>query len=198
MKTLVRLSFAVAMYLPMGIVASAQKAVDIPSGTVIRIRMIDKLNSEEAQVNDTFRATLEDPIQVAGREIYPKGADVMGRITDVHRSGRLSEPGELDLALVTISSRTVAASVRTVPLVIKGESHTKSNATKIGGGAALGAIIGAIAGGGKGAAIGAGVGGGAGAGGVMATRGKPATLPSETRVTFRLKAPVTITEKLRG
>src|SRR5690348_6528966 len=106
MKTLVRLSFAVAMYLPMGIVASAQKAVDIPSGTVIRIRMIDKLNSEEAQVNDTFRATLEDPIQVAGREIYPKGADVMGRITDVHRSGRLSEPGELDLALVTISSRT--------------------------------------------------------------------------------------------
>jgi hypothetical protein len=32
----------------------------------------------------------------------------------------------------------------------------------------------------------------------MATRGKAATLPSETRVTFRLKAPVTITEKLRG
>ena len=77
------------------------------------------------------------------------------------------------------------------------ESH-RQDAEKIGGGAALGAIIGAIAGGGKGAAIGAGVGGGAGAGGVMATRGKPATLPSETRVTFRLKAPVTITEKLRG
>jgi len=184
MKTLVRLSFAVAMYLPMGIVASAQKAVDIPSGTVIRIRMIDKLNSEEAQVNDTFRATLEDPIQVAGREIYPKGADVMGRITDVHRSGRLSEPGELDLALVTISSRTVAASVRTVPLVIKGESHTKSNATKIGGGAALGAIIGGIAGGGKGAAIGTVVGAGAGTAGAAATGQKVARVDSEAVLSF--------------
>jgi len=49
--------------------------------------------------------------------------------------------------------------------------------------------------GGKGAAIGAGVGGGAGAGDVLLTRGKPATLPSETRLSFRLRAPVTITEK---
>ncbi len=49
-------------------------------------------------------------------------------------------------------------------------------------------MIGALAGGGKGAAIGAGVGGGAGAGDVMLTR-KPAALPSETRITFRLKTP---------
>ena len=65
----------------------------------------------------------------------------------------------------------------------------RQDAAKVGAGAALGAIIGAIAGGGKGAAIGAGVGGGAGAGDVMATRGKPAALPSETRVTFRLQRP---------
>jgi hypothetical protein len=31
----------------------------------------------------------------------------------------------------------------------------------------------------------------------MATRGNAAKLPSETRVTFRLKTPVTITERLR-
>ena len=61
--------------------------------------------------------------------------------------------------------------------------------------AAVGAIIGAIAGGGKGAAIGAGVGGGAGAGDVLLTRGKPVTFPSETRISFRLRTPVTITEQ---
>jgi len=60
---------------------------------------------------------------------------------------------------------------------------------------AIGAAIGAIAGGGKGAAIGAGVGAAAGVGGAMATRGKPATLPTETRINFRLSAPVTVTEK---
>lgn len=161
-----------------------QSSLEIPSGTVIRIRMIDKLSSEDAQVNDTFRATLEDPIMVGGRELYPKGADVMGRIVDVHASGRLSQPGELDLVLSTISSRTVASSVRTEPLVIKGESHTKSNATKIGGGAALGAIIGGIAGGGKGAAIGTVVGAGAGTAGAAATGRKIAAVESEAVLSF--------------
>jgi hypothetical protein len=74
------------------------------------------------------------------------------------------------------------------------DPNQRTDVEKVGGGAALGAIIGAIAGGGKGAAIGAGVGGGAGAGDVLLTR-KPATLPSETRITFRLRAPVTLTEK---
>lgn len=164
--------------------AGAQKNLEIPSGTVIRIRMIDKLSSEEAQVNDTFRATLEDSIMVDSRALYPKGADVLGRVVDVHASGRLSQPGELDLVLVTISSRTVASSVRTEPLVIKGESHTKSNATKIGGGAALGAIIGGIAGGGKGAAIGTVVGAGAGTAGAAATGKKIATVDSEAVLSF--------------
>jgi hypothetical protein len=77
----------------------------------------------------------------------------------------------------------------------RAESSQMSNAEKIGGGAAVGAIIGAIAGGGKGAAIGAGVGGGAGTGDVLLTRGRPANLPSETRITFRLRAPVTLTER---
>jgi hypothetical protein len=57
--------------------------------------------------------------------------------------------------------------------------------------------VGAIAGGGKGAAIGAGIGGAAGTGTVVATRGKPAVLASETRLSFRLQEPVTVVEKLK-
>jgi hypothetical protein len=162
----------------------SQNPSDIPSGTSVRIRMIDKLSSEDAQIGDTFHATLEDPIEVEGKTIYPKGADVMGRVNDVHRTGRLSEPGELDLVLATVSSGTTAASLRVEPLVIKGESHTKSNATKIGGGAVLGAIIGGIAGGGKGAAIGTMAGGAAGAGTAAATGKRPAIIESEAVLTF--------------
>src|SRR5713226_534143 len=162
----------------------AQKAPEIPSGTTIKVRMIDKLSSEESQIGDTFHGTLEEPIEVEGKVLYPKGADVMGRVTDVHPSGRLSEPGELDLILVTVSSGRTAVSLTAKPLVIKGESHTKSNAGKIGGGAALGAIIGGIAGGGKGAAIGAGVGGAAGAGAAAATGKRAAAVQPETVLTF--------------
>jgi hypothetical protein len=164
--------------------AWTQNASDIPSGTTIRIRMIDKLSSEDAQVGDTFHATLEDPIEVDGRTLYPKGADVMGRVNDVHHTGRLSEPGELDLVLATVSSGNTAASLRVEPLVMKGESHTKSNATKIGGGAVLGAIIGGIAGGGKGAAIGTVAGGAAGAGTAAATGKRPALVESEAVLSF--------------
>ena len=164
--------------------AGAQKSLEIPSGTSIRVRMIDNLSSEQTQTGDTFRGTLDEPIQVNGRELYPKGADVIGRVTDVHPTGRLSEPGELDLVLNTVSSGTVAASIHVEPLVIKGESHAKSNVTKIGGGAALGAVIGAIAGGGKGAAIGTLAGGAAGTGAAAATGKKPAIVESEAVLTF--------------
>ena len=164
--------------------APGQKSLDIPSGTSIRVRMIDKLSSEQNQTGDTFRGTLDEPIEVNGRQLYPKGADVIGRVTDVHHTGRLTEPGELDLVLNTVSSGTVAASIRVEPLVIKGESHTKSNATKIGGGAALGAVIGAIAGGGKGAAIGTLAGGAAGTGAAAATGKKPALVDPEAVLTF--------------
>jgi hypothetical protein len=164
--------------------ARGQKSLEIPSGMSIRVRMIDSLSSEKAQVGDTFRGTLDDAIQVNGRELYPKGADVIGRVTDAHPTGRLSEPGELDLVLNTVSSGTVAASINVEPLVIKGESHAKSNVTKIGGGAVLGAVIGAIAGGGKGAAIGTVAGGAAGTGAAAATGKKPAVVDSEAVLTF--------------
>jgi len=162
----------------------AQKSLEIPSGTTIRVRMIDNLSSEQTQLGDTFRGTLDEAIVVNGRELYPKGANVIGRVTDVHATGRLSEPGELDLVLSTVSSGTVAASIHVEPLVIKGESHAKSNVTKIGGGAALGAVIGAIAGGGKGAAIGTLAGGAAGTGAAAATGKKPATVESEAVLSF--------------
>lgn len=164
--------------------ALAQRSLEIPSGTSIRVRMIDNLSSEQTQMGDTFRGTLDESIEVNGRTLYPKGADVIGRVTDVHPTGRLTEPGELDLVLNTVSSGTVAESIHVEPLIIKGESHSKSNVTKIGGGAALGAVIGAIAGGGKGAAIGTLAGGAAGTGAAAATGKKPAIVESEAVLTF--------------
>ena len=55
--------------------------------------------------------------------------------------------------------------------------------------------FGAIVGGKKGAGIGAATGAGAGTGVVLATRGDPAVYPSETVITFKLRAPITVTEK---
>jgi hypothetical protein len=163
---------------------SAGAGGPIPDGTQLEIRIIDSISSETAREGDTFQATLEQEIVANGRLLYPKGADVTGTIRRAHRSGRLSDPGELELVLNTISTGGRSYPINTQPWSIKGESHGKSNASKIGGGAVAGAVIGAIAGGGKGAAIGAGVGTAAGTGAAAATGKKDATIESEALLTF--------------
>lgn len=156
----------------------------IPAGTELQVRIIEKMSSETASVGDVFHGTLAAPVAANGRTLFSKGADVTGEVVNVERSGRLSSPGELALSLRTISSRGRRYTVSAEPFVVKGDSHTKSNVTKIGGGAAAGAIIGAIAGGGKGAAIGAGAGAAAGTGVAAATGKKPAVLESEAVLTW--------------
>jgi outer membrane lipoprotein SlyB len=151
----------------------------IPAGTQLQVRMIERLSSETANVGDRFHGTLAAPVVVNGRTLFVKGADVTGEVVNVERSGRLSNPGELYLNLRTVRSRGRTYAVATEPFVIKGQSHAKSNVTKIGGGTAAGAIIGALAGGGKGAAIGAGVGAAAGTGAAAATGKRPAEVQSE-------------------
>jgi len=74
-----------------------------------------------------------------------------------------------------------------------GKARGKDTALKTGGGAGLGAIIGAIAGGGKGAAIGAGAGAGAGLGYQAFTHGQAVRVPAESVLTFRLRAPISVT-----
>lgn len=156
----------------------------ISAGTELKVRMIDSLSSATAKVGDMFHATLDQSLMQDGKQIYPKGADVTGTVAAVHASGRLTDPGSLSLVLNTITSGRSAASISVQPLEIRGESHTKSNAEKIGGGAAIGAVLGGIFGGGKGAAIGAGAGGAAGTGAAAATGRKDAKVESETVLTF--------------
>lgn len=152
----------------------------IPAGTPVHVRVIDNLSSEKSTAGETFRGTLEAPVTVDGRVVFARGANVEGRVVRVHPSGRLSDPGVLELALVSVGGR----SVRVSNVVIKGESHAKNNVTKIGGGAAAGGILGAVFGGGKGAAIGAGAGATGGTVAAAATGKKPAIVESEAVVTW--------------
>ena len=161
----------------------------IPQGTQVQIRMIDSLSSATARPGQTFRATLEQAVVVNGRTLYPRGADVTGRVISAKSSGRLSAPGELELALTAISVNGTSYPIAVDPIRMKGESHTKSNVTKIGGGAAAGAAIGAIAGGGKGAAIGAGVGAAGGTAVAAATGKKESTVESEAVLGFMTAMP---------
>jgi hypothetical protein len=166
---------------------------------MLSVRINQTLASDRSRVGDIFGGTLDQPIEINGFVVAERGARVEGRVSDVQEAGRVKGLAQINLELTrlhTADGQSIA--IRTAQFVKEGPASKKEDAEKIGGGAVLGTIIGAIAGGGKGAAIGAAAGGVAGAGTVAATRGKPAMLPVETRVTFRIDQPVEITERLRN
>ncbi len=172
--------------------------VTIAAGTLIPVRLGETLSSDKLKAGDTFMATLDQPLVVDGFVVAERGARAEGKVVTAEQAGRVRGLAQLAIELVrftTADGQKVA--IRTATFAKEGPKSVGSDAAKVGAASAIGAAIGAIAGGGKGAAIGAGVGGAAGAGGVMATRGKPAELPVETRISFRLQEPVTVTEKLR-
>jgi hypothetical protein len=170
--------------------------VTLNAGTLLSVRLVDGLNAERNRVGDTFAGTLDKELVANGFVIAERGARVDGRVTAADLGGRVKGLSSLTVEITKLhTSDGQTVSLQTDPFQRQAEPDRKGDAAKIGGGAALGAIIGAIAGGGKGAAIGAGAGGAAGTGTVLATRGKAATIPSETRITFRLSAPVTVTER---
>lgn len=174
----------------------APNKVTLNAGVLIPVRLVDGLSSERNAPGDTFTGTLDRELVVDGFVIAERGARVEGRVAEVDRGGKVRGVASMAIHVTRIhTSDGQTIPIQTDTFERHAEASHANDAAKVGAGAAVGAIIGAIAGGGKGAAIGAGVGGGAGAGTVLMTRGKAVTLPSETRINFRLNAPVTVTER---
>jgi len=169
------------------------QTVTIPEGTEVQVRLVDALGSARNQSGDTFLATLDKPIVVDNWLSVPKGAKVTGRVIAAQPSGRLKTPPELDLTLVSIEVGGDVYDLTTSNYIRRGTSHAKRNAAWIGGGAAGGALLGGLLGGRKGAAIGGGAGAGGGTATAYATGRKDVVLPAETRLSFKLKQPLTIT-----
>ena len=165
--------------------AASAVAQTIPTGAHIGIHVSSELNSGKISTGQGFDGTLTHDIVVNGKTVARSGDRVRGKVTYVKPSGHLHAPGELTVRLTSVNG----IPVHTSAVSRKGASHTKSNAMKIGGGAAAGAVIGGLLGGGKGALIGAGAGGAAGTGVAAATGKKEAVIPAEAMLSFTTTSP---------
>jgi hypothetical protein len=194
MRPLFSVSVSVAAILFLG-GCGTESAVIVPEGTALVVRTTSVLSTETMESGQAFTASLALPWLHDGREIAAKGSRVEGKLVNADDGGRVKGVASLSVRmtgmqvgeqLVDLSTNTVTQNARTT----KGK-----DATEIAIGAGVGAAIGALTGGGKGAAIGAAAGGGAGTGLVLATHGAPAVIPSETPLTFKLSAPVSIAKR---
>jgi hypothetical protein len=163
---------------------------DIPAGTDVVVRMIDDVDSDVARVGQTFRASVDEPVVAGNRTVVSRGADVTVKLVEDQQAGKLTGKTELTLALVSMVIDGKTVDVTSEEVVQASESRGKKTAKVVGGTAALGAVIGAIAGGGRGAAIGATTGAAAGGAVQVFTKGERVKIPSESRLSFKLKNPV--------
>jgi hypothetical protein len=166
------------LLLPVGVTAQT-----VPAGTEIIVRLIDGIDSTKTGPGERFRASVDDPVIVGDRVVIPRNADASVQIVKADKSSELS----IKLYDVTVNGRSFDAvsNYAQVKAPGKGSKYAKRSV----GLGALGAAVGGIAGGGKGAAIGAASGAGLGAATVAAS-GSKVQLPTETRLSFQLRAPL--------
>jgi hypothetical protein len=175
-------------------------------GTLIRARLVGELSTVETQRGAHFVATLSENVEHGGKVIFPVGATLEGRVTEV-RSGKRITGGaaiHLEPETVTLPDGTqYRLNARVIDLDAGHSSHVNDEGTIVGGNHVAGhvttlaattgggAITGAVLGGGVGAAVGAGV--GAGVGTVLWLRqDRQQTLPEGTLLIFSLNRPMNL------
>ena len=164
--------------------------IQVPSGTPITVRMIDKVDSNDARLGQTFRAGVDEPVIVNGQTGIPRGAGALVKLVQDRQSGAFEGRTVLTLALtdITINGQTIDTTTGNVSQT--SSSRGARSAKVVGGATVLGTIIGALAGGGRGAAIGAVSGAAVGGGAQIITKRQVVKISSETRLTFTLQQPI--------
>jgi hypothetical protein len=158
-----------------------------PSGSSVAVTITETLAASKNSVGDRFTGVLAEPLVTrSGATVFPRGTRVEGEVVAAKGRGRFKGAGDLGIQLTSISGVRVSTNEYEKTQAGKG----KRTAGMIGGGGGLGAIIGGLAGGGKGALIGGLAGAGAGTAASAYTGNKDVVIPSESRVTFTLTAPV--------
>ncbi len=171
---------------------AAPKALIVPAGTVLTVRLGQAVGSKISSAGETFTATVASPVSVDGRTAIPSGASATGNVVDAKPLGRFKGGASLQLRLTSITVNGADQAISTSSVVRTQTGKGKRTAVMAGGGAGLGALIGGLAGGGKGAAIGALAGAGAGTGGAAFTGNKDIVLPAESALSFKLEQPLEV------
>jgi len=172
--------------------AMVSKALIVPAGTVLTVRLGQAVGSKISTAGQTFTATLATPVSVDGKTAIPAGATASGTVVDAKPLGRFKGGASLELRLTSITVNGSDQSISTSAVTRSEKGKGKRTAVLAGGGAGLGALIGGLAGGGKGAAIGALAGAGAGTGGAAFTGNKDVVLPAESALSFKLEQPLQV------
>lgn len=167
----------------------APLVVEVPSGTVMEVELLEGLSSQTSEPGDIFRVRVASDVETDGAVGIPAGSEILGVVTEAVPLKKIGGQAKLSLKFTDL----VLPSGKTVPiqasLVTEGRSETRKDAATIGGAAAGGAILGRVLSRkdrSRGAVIGAIIGAAAGAAIASRTPGEEVTIDRGTRLDLRL------------
>ncbi len=171
-------------------VAAAAKSLELPAGTELVIRTIDRIESKKADLKHLYQASLDEPLAVNGITAAPANSLVMLQVTGV-TNAKVKGRSALTLQAVELIVDGKKIPVSTEDVSSESGSQGKRTAIGTAAGAGVGAGIGGAAAGGAGAAGGAAAGAAAGAVGAVLF-GQRVKIEPETRFTFVLSREVSL------
>ncbi len=171
-------------------------SVVLGTGTPIVVRLDQTISTRNNRAGQTFSGVLAEPIVVNGFVAAERGAKVEGRITRAEGSSRIRGLARLSVVLTALNaSGGQHLSLNSYPVEVEGQNIVGLQSVKKGASTTVGAVVGAVAGRTPGSALGSLVDGVIGTSGAILTGGKPAVLWTQEPVSFRLREPVSITER---
>jgi type IV secretion system protein VirB10 len=178
-------------------------AVVVPAGTVIPIKLTNRITTKNAKDGDGIYGKTAFPVTVNNQIVIPEGSNVRGKITEIRRPGRVKGkaalalnfqtlilPSGITLPIYTSLGGAGGAGERKGEATIQGDSSKTDDAKTIGTGTVEGGLIGVIANKGKGAAVGGAGGAAVGTAAVLLTRGKDLVFEPGTTIEIVLDRPV--------
>lgn len=189
-----KMSFSLVMAVGFWVVSFPVQGTSetIPAGTIVTVRIMDSLDSEKNYAGETFRATLDNPLMIDGREIISRGVEAIGRLTISEVSGSFRGRSVIGIELTALNFAGQSFAIQTSVYQETSVSRGKDTAKLAGIGSVLGSIVGAVAGGKKGTFIGAGIGAAGGAATQTIKGNANVRIPAESIVLFTLQSPIEV------
>lgn len=168
---------------------ASSRAISIPAGSELDVRLVTPLTSDTAKVEDAVEATTMVDLYRGEDLVVPAGSRITGYVSSVERASRTDRKGSLTIEFTRLMVDGRSRDVRAHVTHALESAGVKGEIDRIGAGAGVGAIIGGILGGVKGAIAGILIGGG---GVMVATEGKDVHLPEGTVLRVRFEDAVTL------
>ena len=169
--------------------------VSVPAGTMLAIRVDQRISVKHARNGDSFTGEIVEPILASDNSVLvPKGSRVGGVVVESHKRGHFKGRSLLELRLTKLTLNGTEYPLMTRDIAESKKGKGKRSAAFIAGGSGAGMLVGGLATGGVGLAVGGLVGGGVGTGIAGLTGNRDIEIRAESIVRFQLADDLVVQE----